>query len=61
MTPEPQQPHEGFSVRPPDYILAMPEEEEVPIIMGSCDKCDLEELKEFRRRGMYIYKLVKNP
>ena len=46
--------------KPPDYILAKPSENDVPMVMASCDKQDVDELKDLRIEGMYIYKLVKN-
>jgi len=45
--------------QPPDYILAKPNEEDVPLIMASCDKQDIDKMKELCIPGMYIYKLVK--
>lgn len=45
-------------LKPPDYILAMPQENEVPEILASGDKENLEELKELVRKGEYLYKLV---
>jgi hypothetical protein len=43
---------------PPDYILAIPREGEVPEVMASCDKEDLEELKDLKLRGWYLYKRI---
>lgn len=43
---------------PPDYILAKPVEDDVPEIQASCDKENLDDLKDLKVKGMYIYKLV---
>jgi hypothetical protein len=45
-------------IPPPDYILAMPRENDVPEIRASCDKENIDELKEMRSSSTYIYKLV---
>lgn len=45
-------------VVPPDYILAKPQEDTVPIMLGSCDKENYEDLKEIKQKGEYIYKLT---
>ncbi len=45
--------------KPPDYILAIPINGEVPEIQASCDSEDLDELKELKEKGMYLYKLVR--
>jgi hypothetical protein len=45
-------------LKPPHYILAMPKNNEVPEIVASCEKEDVEELKELRLSGQYIYKLL---
>jgi hypothetical protein len=43
---------------PPDYVLVIPRENEVPEIVASCDKENIDELKELKVKGMHIYKLV---
>jgi hypothetical protein len=43
---------------PPDYLLAKPIVGEVPEIQASCDKEDLDDLKEMKQKGWRIYKLV---
>ena len=47
-----------MTIKPPDYILAIALENEVPEIVGSCDKEDLDDLKELKEKGMHIYKLI---
>jgi hypothetical protein len=42
----------------PDYIMVVPKENDVPEIMGSCDKEDLEEFKSLKREKMFIFKRV---
>jgi hypothetical protein len=44
--------------QPPDYILVTPQDKEVPRIEASCDREDIDDLKEIKAPGMYIYKLV---
>lgn len=44
--------------KPPDYILAIPVEDDVPQVQASCDKEDLDELKTLKVNGMYIYKRI---
>ena len=40
----------------PYYILVLQKENSVPEIMASCDEEDLEELKDLKREGMFIFK-----
>ena len=47
-----------MTIKPPDYILAIPVENKIPEVMACCDKQDFDELKGLREKGMYIYKLV---
>jgi hypothetical protein len=44
--------------QPPDYILARPREKDVPFVVASCDKENIDDLKELRQKGEYIYKLM---
>lgn len=46
------------AIRPPDYILAIPREREIPEIVASCDSENLPELKEIKQKGQYIYKRI---
>ena len=47
-----------MTTKPPDYILVIPVENEIPEVMACCDKQDFDELKGLKEKGMYIYKLV---
>lgn len=42
----------------PDYILVIPKDDAIPEVMASCDKEDIDDLKEMKVEGMFIYKLV---
>jgi hypothetical protein len=43
-------------IQPPDYILVTPQDDEVPEMVASSE--DIDDLKEIKQKGMYIYKLV---
>ena len=43
---------------PPDFILATPQDDNVPRIEASCDREDIDDFKKLKLPGMYIYKLV---
>lgn len=45
-----------MSRKAPDYILAKHIVDEVPEVMASCDEDALDDLKELKVKGMYIYK-----
>ena len=47
------------NIAPPDYILAKPRENDVPEILGSCDRLDVQDLRKFQEPGEYIYKLKR--
>lgn len=42
----------------PDYILCWPQKDDVPIMLASCDKEDIDDLIPMKHEGQYIYKLV---
>lgn len=47
-----------MTIKYPDYILVLPKENGVPEVMASCDKEDLDELKDLKQDGMFIFKRV---
>jgi len=47
-----------IQIKCPDYILVVPKENDVPEVMASCEKQDLEELKGLKQDGMFIFRRV---
>jgi hypothetical protein len=47
-----------MTAQPPDYILAMPKEDDVPEVQASCDAQDIDDLKLIKQKGWFIYKRI---
>jgi hypothetical protein len=48
-----------MTLSPPDFIMAAPQAVGVPTILASCDRENIDDLREIQIKGQSIYKLVR--